>query len=152
MINFGGKILIITAALFTALLSGCSKVDLNNPVDPDSAQYIGYKSIDYDGDGIGSYTDTFEDIDAQMVFFQAGQFTMGTDETLDMNVFNDEKPSHTVYLNDFYIDKYEVTNSQYAKFLNSRGSIYDGSGQPMIDLQKSSIKFDFIGGIRNIIP
>jgi len=43
-----------------------------------------------------------------MVFVPAGNFIMGSDQGYD-----DEKPVHTVYLDDFYIDKYEVTNVFY---------------------------------------
>ena len=32
---------------------------------------------------------------------------------------NDEKPVHTVYLDAFYIDKYEMTQAQYNKFLEA---------------------------------
>jgi len=46
--------------------------------------------------------------DISMVLIPAGQFTMGSD-----NGDTDEQPVHTVYLNDFYIDKYEVTNALY---------------------------------------
>jgi formylglycine-generating enzyme required for sulfatase activity len=42
-----------------------------------------------------------------MRFVPAGGFTMGG------NVYDDEKPIHTVYLDDYYIDKYEVTNALY---------------------------------------
>ncbi len=38
----------------------------------------------------------------------AGEFTMGSDEYSD-----DEKPAHQVYLDDFYMDIYEVTNMRY---------------------------------------
>lgn len=34
----------------------------------------------------------------------------------------DEKPLHKVKLTSFYIDKYEVTNRQYARFLNANGN------------------------------
>lgn len=33
-----------------------------------------------------------------------------------------EKPVHSVTLSDFYIGKYEVTNAQYAQFLNAKGT------------------------------
>jgi formylglycine-generating enzyme required for sulfatase activity len=46
--------------------------------------------------------------DASMVLIPEGEFTMGSD-----NGDSDEKPVHTVYLNDFYIDRYEVTNALY---------------------------------------
>jgi formylglycine-generating enzyme required for sulfatase activity len=40
-----------------------------------------------------------------MVFVAAGNFIAGSDSGYD-----DEKPVHTVHLDDFYIDKFEVTN------------------------------------------
>jgi len=43
-----------------------------------------------------------------MVLVPAGEFTMGSE-----NGFDDEKPSHKVYLNAFLIDIYEVTNKLY---------------------------------------
>jgi serine/threonine-protein kinase len=39
----------------------------------------------------------------------AGKFTMGSE-----NGQSDERPVHTVYLDAFYMDKYEVTNARYA--------------------------------------
>lgn len=35
--------------------------------------------------------------------------------------FDDEIPRHTVYLDAFYIDKYEVTNAKYRKFIEATG-------------------------------
>jgi len=43
-----------------------------------------------------------------MAFVPAGKFTMGSN-----NGYDDEKPPHEVYLDAYYIDKYEVTNSSY---------------------------------------
>jgi formylglycine-generating enzyme required for sulfatase activity len=44
-----------------------------------------------------------------MCLVPAGQFTMGSE-----NGDDDERPVHTVYLDAFYMDKYEVTNARYA--------------------------------------
>ncbi|MBN2411710.1 formylglycine-generating enzyme family protein [candidate division KSB1 bacterium] len=52
-----------------------------------------------------------------MVLVAAGEFTMGRDD-----IEADEKPAHPVYLDAYFIDKYEVTNAQYAAFLNDYGS------------------------------
>jgi formylglycine-generating enzyme required for sulfatase activity len=53
---------------------------------------------------------------APMVLVPAGEFTMGSDDG-----DADEKPAHRVYLDDYYIDKYEVTTSRYAAFLRETG-------------------------------
>jgi formylglycine-generating enzyme required for sulfatase activity len=45
----------------------------------------------------------------------AGEFIFGTD---DEQSWSSEKPAHRVYLDEFYIDKYEVTNIQFVDFLN----------------------------------
>jgi formylglycine-generating enzyme required for sulfatase activity len=47
-----------------------------------------------------------------MQFVPAGEFTMGSDEATSPDHM-DEKPAHEVYLDAFYIDKYEVTNKLY---------------------------------------
>lgn len=51
---------------------------------------------------------TTADQSASIILVPAGNFIMGSD-----NGNADEQPVHTVYLNAFYIDKYEVTNSLY---------------------------------------
>lgn len=52
---------------------------------------------------------------APMVFVPAGDFLMGSNDTSD-----NEKPQHTVYLDAFWIDKYEVSNGQYRKCVSAR--------------------------------
>jgi len=47
-----------------------------------------------------------------MVLIPAGPFTMGIDD-----IKAEQRPSHKVYLDAFYIDRYEVTNAQYYEFL-----------------------------------
>ena len=51
---------------------------------------------------------------ASMVVIPAGEFQMGSD-----NGGDHEKPVHTVYLDTFYMDKYEVTNAQYRRFVQA---------------------------------
>jgi len=52
----------------------------------------------------------------EMIFIPAGEFTMGTDSE-----FSNESPRRRVYLDFFYIDKYEVTNAEYKKFVDATG-------------------------------
>ena len=53
---------------------------------------------------------------AGMVLIPAGNFRMGSN---DAAAHTDEKPVHTVYVNSFYIDKYEVTNEEYKRFIDA---------------------------------
>src|SRR5262249_3449626 len=53
-------------------------------------------------------------VPAGMVYVRGGQFTMGRndgDET--------ERPAHSVTVNPFYIDIYEVTNQNYEEFVKT---------------------------------
>ncbi|OQY99430.1 MAG: hypothetical protein B6D41_01490 [Chloroflexi bacterium UTCFX4] len=49
---------------------------------------------------------------APMVFVPAGEFTMGSADSAT-DAFDDEKPQHAVYLDDYWIDQHQVTNAQY---------------------------------------
>ncbi|WCJ60395.1 formylglycine-generating enzyme family protein [Fontisphaera persica] len=53
---------------------------------------------------------------AEMVLVPAGPFLMGS-----LEGDADERPPHRVYLKAYYIDKYEVTHEQYARFLKATG-------------------------------
>lgn len=52
-----------------------------------------------------------------MMLIPKGEFMMGTND----GCHGHEKPRHKVYLNDYYMDRYEVTNVQYRKFVNATG-------------------------------
>ncbi|MBM4127655.1 MAG: formylglycine-generating enzyme family protein [Nitrospira sp.] len=58
----------------------------------------------------GGETDTFE---MPMVLVPAGTFARGS------SLGEDEKPVRQIYLNAFYMDKFEVTVGQYAKYLDA---------------------------------
>ena len=53
-----------------------------------------------------------------MVLIPAGEFQMGSN---DSEASDDEKPVHTVYVDAFYIDKYEVTVGAYKEFIQATG-------------------------------
>jgi iron(II)-dependent oxidoreductase len=52
---------------------------------------------------------------ADMVLIPAGDFVMGSDRG------GDESPAREVYLDAYYIDRYPVTNAEYAKFVQETG-------------------------------
>ena len=49
-----------------------------------------------------------------------GDYTIGSDQGVPPTPA-DERPAHTVSLKPFAIDKYEVTNAQFARFMNALG-------------------------------
>ncbi len=67
----------------------------------------------------------------EMIGINGGTFMMGDPDGPD-----DEKPLHEVTLSDFALSKYEITNEQFADFLNNYGSdkVKDGeyAGKKMI--------------------
>ena len=66
-----------------------------------------------------------------MVLVPAGEFIMGTNKTDDEKthlkigavkpLFLDQHPTRKIFLDSYYIDKYEVTNEEYKKFLDLSG-------------------------------
>ena len=64
-----------------------------------------------------------------MVQIPAGKFWMGRAYTIfgdsaDLIPLDkmDDRPANNVYLDAFYIDKYEVTNADYARFVQATGT------------------------------
>ncbi len=53
---------------------------------------------------------------AEMALIPAGEFQMGSEDG-----WSGEKPAHGVYLDAFYMDRYEVTNALYKKFMDATG-------------------------------
>ena len=56
--------------------------------------------------------------EAAMIAIPAGEFTMGSENKI-------ERPPHTVFVDTFEIDQFEVTNEQFEKFVAETGYVTD---------------------------
>jgi formylglycine-generating enzyme required for sulfatase activity/tRNA A-37 threonylcarbamoyl transferase component Bud32 len=74
-----------------------------------------------------------------LVYVPAGEFAMGSTEG-----YGDEQPVHTVALDAFWLDQTEVTNAQYATFLNERGNQEEG-GVTWLDIEDGDCQIEKSG-------
>jgi formylglycine-generating enzyme len=63
-----------------------------------------------------------------MVWIPGGEFSMGAanapgGDEVGMQATRDSRPIHRVYVDGFYIDKTDVTNAQFAKFVHATGYV-----------------------------
>ncbi len=65
-----------------------------------------------------------------MILIPGGKFYMGTNQE------GDSSPGHTVHVDPFYIDRYAVTNSQYAEFVNNTGYKSEGGWEEYFSGEK----------------
>ena len=133
------ELLLILAAVLlvcsVADLAGAGGVDVNDDgvVDTADLEFVdrhigttGEHAADVNDDNIVNITDLVLVKNAigttsaltGMVLIPAGSFRMGSNAP---EADSDEQPVHTVYVDAFYMDKYEVTNAEYAAFLNAKG-------------------------------
>jgi len=81
-----------------------------------------------------------------MAWIPGGEFQMGSDEPM----FGDARPTHRVYVDGFWMDKTEVTNAQFERFVKATGYVTiaertpraeDFPGAPPENLVAGSIVF-----------
>jgi formylglycine-generating enzyme required for sulfatase activity len=83
-----------------------------------------------------------------MSLIPAGSFQMGREPREGWSpmaapeMFNDELPAHEVYVDAFYIDKYEVTNRQFKEFADATGYVTeserDGSSAVLVPASEAN--------------
>ena len=98
---------------------------------------------------------------APLLWVPAGQFIMGsTNEGIRYRIIQlhaiggiaDEQPAHEVILDGFWLQKLEVTNAQYARFLNERGTNQDDEGQPLLDISDENCQIVEDNGVYKVAP
>ncbi len=78
-----------------------------------------------------------------MVLIPAGEFRMGSN---DAAAQSNEKPVHSVYVDAFYMDEYEVTNEQYAAFLTAKGK-HAEAGHTWLYIENARARIERVGGV-----
>ncbi len=69
-----------------------------------------------------------------LVFVPAGEFVMGSSQS----GYDDEKPEHEVFLDDYWIDQTEVTNAMFTRFVDETGYV--------TDLERAGMAYTWNGG------
>ena len=95
MFRYLGRFAILAVCFFAMLISGCPD-GVQPPITPPT-------------------TPPLTAVPEGMVLIPAGSFEMGS---VDAEADDDEAPVHTVHLDAFYMDKYEVTNAQFKAFVD----------------------------------
>ncbi|MDA3865995.1 MAG: formylglycine-generating enzyme family protein [Salinivirgaceae bacterium] len=85
--------------------------------------------------------------DIKLITVKGGAFEMGCTAEQG-NCEDDEKPVHTVKLGDFQMSKYEITNQQYANFMNDIGAESNGSynGANYMDTNDKDCQIKYVDG------
>ena len=77
----------------------------------------------------GNIISKIDSFPIEMVFVKGGEFIMGDDN----GVYTSEKPAHKVFVSDFYIGKYEVTQKQWTDIMGSNPSYFKGCDKCPVD-------------------
>jgi formylglycine-generating enzyme required for sulfatase activity len=79
--------------------------------------------------------------DRDMVLVKGGTFTMGCTAEQGNDCDDDEKPSHSVTLSDFYISKYEVTQKQWYEIMGSNPTkLTEGENLPVDNVSWNDVQ------------
>jgi len=76
-----------------------------------------------------------ETVPKGMVWIPGGEFSMGAQDAADMNNVGmnatvDSRPIHRVYVDGFFMDKVDVTNSEFARFVKATGYVTVAERKP----------------------
>lgn len=72
-----------------------------------------------------------------MVWIPGGEFSMGAQDPPDrnpvgMSATEDSRPIHRVYVNGFWMDRTDVTNQQFAEFVQATGYVTVAERKPLV--------------------
>jgi formylglycine-generating enzyme required for sulfatase activity len=142
-VNSVKNVLFLIILLLTFFVCSCGPYEARNKNTTDSTAQLSANAIAKDSSNycspvsktslIASVTDNLSSIPQgkvshkDMVRLPGGTFMMGA---TDHEGRQDEYPAHEVKVNGFWMDKHEVTNAQFGKFVNATGYITTAEQKP----------------------
>jgi sulfatase modifying factor 1 len=86
-----------------------------------------------------------------MVWIPGGEFSMGAQGAADMNDVGmnatlDSRPIHRVYVDGFFMDKTDVTNAEFARFVKATGYITVAERKPRAENYPGAAPEDLVAG------
>ena len=108
--------------------------------------WFGCGNDDDDGDNDDNRNTIMGKDNAPMVLIPASEFEMGDSKNEPESSMERSRPVHTVSLDAFYMDVYEVTNARYATFLNEMGKHQGDNGQKWLDIGDGEELIELVGG------
>ncbi|MCQ2314131.1 MAG: SUMF1/EgtB/PvdO family nonheme iron enzyme [Bacteroidales bacterium] len=97
----------------------------------------------------GENTFTVNGVTFEMIAVEGGTFTMGATSEQEDDAFDDEKPTHSVTLGDYYIGKFEVTQELWEAVMGSNPSYFKGSKLPVESVSWDDCQ-EFITKLNNL--
>lgn len=79
--------------------------------------------------------------DLDMIWIPGGTFTMGSDRH-----YPEEAPAHTVSVDGFWIDRYQVTNAKFRRFVNATDYLTVAERVPTIEEYPGASAEDLVAG------
>jgi len=91
-----------------------------------------------------------------MVWIAGGEFSMGAADPPDMNgvgmnATKDSRPVHRVYVDGFFMDKTDVTNAQFARFVRATGYITVGERKPRAEDFPGAPPENLVAGVGGVL-
>ena len=79
-------------------------------------------------------------VEFKMVFVEGGTFTMGATSEQGKDAYDDEYPTHSVTLSDYYIGETEVTQALWQAVMGSNPSWFKGNNLPVERVSYEDVK------------
>lgn len=77
------------------------------------------------------FVETVKGLNMKMIFVEGGTFQMGATSEQGRDVYEDEKPVHSVTLDSYYIAETEVTQAQWRAIMGTNPSYFSGDNRPV---------------------